>query len=164
VLRYAKQRLKDVGTIKTLCQAAEAHALREGQDEPGAEHFLLAALDLPDGTARRAFQRVGADPAALEPAIARQYAEPLRALGIDEIPAEPAPLKSGKGLYRAAASGQEVLQALAANRASGGLIGAHVAAVVAAMPHGVAARALRAMGVDLAALRTAAQDEARAAL
>jgi hypothetical protein len=47
-----RHRLRGVGTLKTLCEAAEQHARRAGQDQPGAEHFVLAALDLPDGSAR----------------------------------------------------------------------------------------------------------------
>jgi ClpA/ClpB-like protein len=53
---------------------------------PGAEHLLLAALELPDGTARRAFERVGADPNALRQAIEEQHAEALCAVGIDAGP------------------------------------------------------------------------------
>lgn len=55
------------------------------------------------------------------------------------------------------------MQALTAGRAERGpLLGAHVVAVVAGMAHGVAARALRAMGIDHAALRSAAQEIAGA--
>ncbi|MGH6647625.1 hypothetical protein [Aquabacterium sp.] len=42
-----KQRVRDMGTIKSLCLGAEEHAQQDGQDKPGAEHFLLSALDLP---------------------------------------------------------------------------------------------------------------------
>ncbi|WP_375763443.1 hypothetical protein ACE10X_34930 [Bradyrhizobium sp. Pha-3] len=43
-------KLNDMGTIKFLCERAETYALQDQQREPGAEHFLLASLDLPDGT------------------------------------------------------------------------------------------------------------------
>jgi ATP-dependent Clp protease ATP-binding subunit ClpA len=162
-----KQRIGDMGVIQTLCLQAENHARRDGQSEPGAEHFLLAALDLPDGTARRAFERVGADHAGLEAAIAAQYAKALGVLGLD-VGAEPEAeaLEPPHGVYRAAPSGRDVMQALAAHRRFGdasSLVGAHVVAEVASMPHGVAARALREMGIDREALRQAAVDESGAA-
>ena len=163
-----KARFNDMGTIGTLCTGAEQHALRDQQREPGAEHFLLAALDLPDGTARKSFEDVGASPAALKDAIARQYGDALAAIGLDVGPPSdastgPAKLATRPGAFNASASGQEVMQALAADRkAHGPLLGAHVVAIVAGMPHGVAARALRAMGVDLGQLRSAAEAVARA--
>ena len=78
-----KQRLNAMGAIEALCERAEQHALQDQQREPGAEHFLLSALDLPDGTARRTFERVGADPSGLAQAIARQYTDALCAVGLD---------------------------------------------------------------------------------
>ncbi len=104
-----KQRFNDMGTIKALCERAEHHALQDQQREPGAEHFLLSALDLPDGTARRAFARVGADASDLPPAIARQYAEALRPLGLDPLLSErlvrgQEPLPRNGGAYAAAPS------------------------------------------------------------
>lgn len=160
-----RARLADMHTIKDLCERAETHAREDHQDTPGAEHFLLSALDLPDGTARRAFEAVGTAPSGLGPAIQRQYSEALQFIGVSDAPAGPGetdmpPARSGP--FSAAPSGQEVMLALAANRADHGpLLGAHVVAVVAGMKHGVAARALRAMGVDPQALKRAAEDIAR---
>ena len=158
-----KTKLHDMSTISKLCQIAEAHALQDRQQRPGAEHFLLAALDLEDGTARVAFDKVGADPDGVKRAIEHQYASALHSMGI----AAPSP-ESGEGVpprqtegaaYQAAASGQEVMQALASSRhRHAPLLGAHVVAIVAAMPHGVAARALRAMGVEAETLRSAADE------
>lgn len=166
MFRSIKQRLADMSTIRMLCLEAEALARKDGQPEPGAEHFLLAALRLPDGTARRAFIRAGADPDGLEAAIAEQYADALRMIGVDlssvPEPAAPDMPVDAPGLYRAAPSGQHVMQQLAAARKASGrgpLTGAHVVSVVAAMAHGVPARALRAMGVDREALRLAAAME-----
>jgi ATP-dependent Clp protease ATP-binding subunit ClpA len=156
-----RQRIGDMGVIGALCRRAEDHARRDGQTEPGAEHFLLAAVDLPDGTARRAFERVGADPAGLTSAIAAQYAGALSSLGLD-LDDSPEVPGAAQRLYSAAPSGREVMQLLAAGRRHDDpppLVGAHVVAVVAAMQHGVAARTLRAMGVDREALRRAAMDE-----
>ena len=79
--------VRDARTIKQLLEGAEAEATRAGEPQPGAEHLLLAALDLPDGSARRAFAAAGADPDALRDAIAAQRhgtaARALAALGVD---------------------------------------------------------------------------------
>ena len=162
MLKGLKVKLDDMATIRRLCEAAEAHALRDQQREPGAEHFLLAALDLSDGTARLAFQRVGADPDALPAAIEQQYADALGAIGLaaDALPdsAPPPPTR----LYHAATSGQQIMQELAESREDRGpLLGTHVVGVVAGLSQGVAARALRALGVDPVTLESAADEIAR---
>ncbi|WP_077959919.1 Clp protease N-terminal domain-containing protein [Ensifer adhaerens] len=152
-----KSKLNDISTIKLLCERAEAHALLDQQREPGAEHFLLAALDLPDGTARLAFEQVGVEPGAVRAAIERQYTDALRSIGLNaNMPAD-TPVSTKPGVYQAAPSGREVMEELAATRKHHSpLLGAHVVGIVAGMSHGVAARALRILGVDCSALKTAA--------
>jgi len=160
-----KQRVADAATLAMLCRSAEVSARLDGQDEPGAEHFLLAALDLADGSARRAFARIDADPDALKAAIARQYADALSRIGVDPRLAspEPEPLTSPpSGLYSAAPSGRALIQWLAKDHGGdrrGPLMGAHVVEAIAATPHGVSARALRTLGIDLDALRRSALAE-----
>lgn len=152
-----KSKLKDISTIKKLCEGAEAYALEDQQREPGAEHFLLAALDLPDATGRRAFEHVGADPEGLENAIRRQYDDALLSIGLAEASASDGSLPPNTGLYHAAPSGQAVMEALAASRVGHhSLLGAHVVSVVAGFSGGVAARALRVMDVDPVELKSAA--------
>lgn len=68
----------DIKTMSTLFPAAERAALAMGESEPGAEHLILAALDLPDGSAARAFERVGADPLGFREAVAAQHEQALR--------------------------------------------------------------------------------------
>jgi ATP-dependent Clp protease ATP-binding subunit ClpA len=164
-----RQRLRDMGTIKSLCEGAERHARGSGQPQPGAEHFLLASLDLPEGSARRAFAQVHADADQFRVAVARQYQQALRSAGVGEATwcteddALPEPQRPS--LYRAQPSGQAVMQRLAEWRktdSAGPLRGAHVVLVVATIEHGVAARSLRAMGVDPQALVAAARNEAAA--
>lgn len=157
-----KSKLQSFGTIRRLCETAEAFALEDGQHEPGAEHFLLAALDLPDGTARLAFEELGADPGALRPAIADQYGDALRGIGIELVkmpkPSATAPMQARNGPFAAAPSGQEIMQQLAVQRGEHRpLLGAHVVAIVADMQQGVAARALRNLGVDQNALKLRAE-------
>ena len=161
-----RHRLRDVGTLKTLCEAAEQHARRAGQDQPGAEHFVLAALDLPEGSARRAFGRLHADAGSFAAAIEAQHRDALAAVGLAPAawPEPPAGATGAPaaGLYRAQPSGQALLQALARQRERAGdipLIGAHVLAAAAEPAQGITARTLRAMGVDAAALRAAAARE-----
>ena len=161
-----RHRLRDVGTVKALCQAAEAHARHAGQDQPGAEHFVLAAIDLPDGSARRAFARLDASADAFAAALEQQHRDALGAIGIDPAawPEPPAGAAGAPpaGLYRAQPSGQALMQALAHDRERAGeipLIGAHVLAAAAQATQGTTDRALRVMGIDAAALRRAAVQE-----
>lgn len=157
MFRGIKSKLNDMGTIKRLCERAEAHALNDQQREPGAEHFLLAALDLPDGTARLAFERVGVEPDALQAAIERQYGDALRSIGLTADAPDEASTSANPGAYQAAPSGQAVMQELTATRKDHApLLGAHVVGIVAGMSQGVAPRALRALGVDPAALKSTA--------
>jgi ATP-dependent Clp protease ATP-binding subunit ClpA len=161
-----KSKLRSVGTIKSLCVSAEQHALRDQQREPGAEHFLLAALDLPDGTAREAFESIGADAESLRGAIAHQYDDALVSVAIDPqvggLNDVPEPLPTQRRVYEASASGKHVMQSLADSRQTHNpLSGAHIVAVVAAMKYGVAARALRVMSVDADRLRAAADEIAK---
>ena len=155
-------------TIKKLLTDAESEARAMGVAEPGAEHLLLAAIGLPDGSARRAFERAGADPDALRAAIVDEQAEALVAIGFEAEQARslsaPTPLDppGGRGVYRAAVSAQEAFQAASALAAKDGrfrLSGAHVVAAVAGMEHGTAARVLEVLGVDRESLANAAHEE-----
>jgi hypothetical protein len=172
MFRRLRQRIRDIRTISALFRAAERHANADGQREPGSEHFVLAALELPDGTARRAFERLHADPDGFRAAIDRQYEEALRNIGI-ELPASASPAGSptaippGRGLYKAKASVQTLMQALARRlRAKPGdpLLGAHLIVAALAAQYGVTVRALHSMGVEPEALAAAAQAEIDAAL
>ena len=44
-------KVRDMRTIKTLLSGAEAEAQRARESLPGAEHLLLSAVALPDGSA-----------------------------------------------------------------------------------------------------------------
>lgn len=135
-----------------------------GEEEPGAEHFLLSAFELPEGSARRVFQRIGADPDKFRDAIDKQYSDALHAVGIEaaSLGGVPEPIKSEKVFHSSKPSGQAVMKALHAlkkNDKDRPLLGAHVVAVVAGMEHGVAARALRAMGVNQESISRAVDEE-----
>ena len=161
------KRFKIARTIGALCESAEVHARAEGQQQPGAEHLLLAAFDLPDGTAKRVFGRLQQDAGGVRDAIAQQYQNALQGLGLpDELSAEllraPAEQTKTPRLYRAQPSGQAVIEKLFNLKKGDGdlpLLGAHVLLAVATMEHGVAVRALRTMGIDLHQLQQEARSE-----
>jgi ATP-dependent Clp protease ATP-binding subunit ClpA len=162
------KKFKDMRTISALCLTAEKLAVAEGQKQPGAEHFMLAAFDLPDGTARGTLARLRANPDELRQAIQLQYADALRSIGIEGIDAAsgsdnpPVCEAQKKGLYNAQPSGQAIIQGLAAAQKHDRetpLLGAHVLLVIAEMQFGVAVRALQKMGIDLAELCQEAQKE-----
>jgi ATP-dependent Clp protease ATP-binding subunit ClpA len=161
-----KKRLRDAGTLQKLLEAAERHANENGQTEPGAEHLLLAALEMPDGTARRSFERLGASPAGFREAIARQYAEALRTVGMGfsgaELSTADVPVQPTKGIYKAKASAQTLMRELTEMKPFNTalpLLGADILVAATASEHTIALRALRAMGVDPAALAASAKAE-----
>lgn len=151
-----------MNAIKTLVTGAEAHAEALGDASTGAEHLVLSALDLPDGSARRVFARVGADPDAFAGAIAESHDSALRQLGIEPVCAEslgagsrrtPSLNESAARVMRSAASRSRT------NRPE--LLGAQVVAAAAELEHGTAARALRQLGIDRDELGVAAEWEIR---
>lgn len=164
MLSHLKARFADVKTISALCQRAEAIANSEGLEEPGAEHFVLAACELPDGTARAAFAATGVTIDGLKASIAQQYSDALASVGIDLTIVSPngaAPWPADtSGPYRASPTGQHLVRELARRSDKDRpLAGAHIVAVAAEMPHGVIARAFARLNVGRARLREAAEQQ-----
>jgi len=164
MFKRIRLRIQDMKTISKLISGADEQAHMSGEEEPGAEHYLLSALKLPDGSARRVFKRVGADPDKFHEAIGKQYIDALRAIGIDSESIEnyPESVDSTRMFHNSKPSGQAIMKALYALKKTdkdNPLLGAHVVGVVANMDHGVAARALRAMGVDKVAIARAVNEE-----
>ncbi|MDP9467871.1 MAG: Clp protease N-terminal domain-containing protein [Chloroflexota bacterium] len=151
-------------TVSRLLQGAERIARASGEEQPGAEHLLLAAMDLPDGTARRAFERAGANPDGLAAAIAAQHADALRSVGIDagEVGDLEVPAPEARSVFRSTPSAQAVFRRavdLSANPRPRRLLGAHIVVAVAEMERGTASRALAHLGVDRGKLAGAAREE-----
>lgn len=149
--------------LKTLVLDAQAEASRLGDASTGAEHLLIAAFNQPDGAARSAFARAGADPDAFVDAVESAHEAALRGLGLR--PVDPALLGAGtRGPQRLGESAAHVLRSAAAmsKSARAELLGAQIVAAVATLEHGTAARALREQGVDRAELAVAADAELRA--
>jgi ATP-dependent Clp protease ATP-binding subunit ClpA len=157
--------VRDIRIISKLLSGAEAEAQRAGESMPGAEHLLLSALALPDGSARRAFERVGADPDQLRPAIVAQHADALRGIGIeppDDASLDATDTPEATGVFRSNASARTAFHEasrMARSEKSKRLVGAHVVAAVAQMEHGTAPRALTVLGIDRTALAAAACEE-----
>lgn len=161
--------LRDMRTIRAMLEGSEAAAREMGEETPGAEHLLLAAMDLPDGAAARILGTHGVDRARLRTAIVEQHATALAAAGLDPDAASrlsdgpPIEPPHGAGVYRSQPSAQEAFQAAGhlARSSKERLSSAHVVAAVAAMEHGAAARALTRLGVDRSSLVAAAHGERR---
>lgn len=169
MLQKLRSRLGAMGTIKVLLEDAEAIARREGLAQPGAEHLVLAALELPDGTARAALERAGTSGDAFASAVRDQHAAALDSVGVvvdnDLIDASLPEPEAPTGLYRSEPSAQELFQRAGDDaRAEGGtLLGAHVVRAAADLEHGTVARAFERLGVDPNVLRASATAEITAA-
>lgn len=164
--RIGRSRTKDVKIMGKLFPAAEEAARADGLDSAGAEYLLVAAMDLEDGSARRAFERAGLDPDGLRAAIRSQHAEALRRVGargvdddvLDGYLPEPTPVAgpvrtspSAHRMFRA------VLQRVKRDRSQ--LHSAYFVLVAAQTDQGTVARTLRHLGADRGALAAAAQRE-----
>lgn len=159
--------VREIRAINALLAGADAAARRMGDAAPGPEHLLLAALEMDDGTARRAFARAGADADAFETAVVAQHAAALRAIGVEPVALDPADVDAGPatGVFRSTPAAQRAFHeavTLSKRLTPSRLLGAHVVIAVAQEEQGTAARTLRAMGVDAAALAAAARAEADA--
>lgn len=161
----ARARLADVATIERLLEGAERIALERGAPRPAAEHLVLAALELPDGTAQRTLERLGRTPGAFAAALDDQEGDDLRHVGVD-APREaidarlPSPV-TPTGPYRSEPSAQQLFQLAGGDARGHGepLAGAHVLRAAAGLEHGVVARALRRMDVDREQLHAVATAE-----
>jgi hypothetical protein len=154
-------------TIAALLTGAERIARELGEAEPGAEHLLLSALELPDGSGARAAAAAGIDAAGLRAALVDEQAAALAAVGVPREQAEalavPQPIgEAGRPiLYAAAPAARELFRA-AGDRARAErrrLVGAHVVAAACDLERGTLARALDRIGVDRALLRRTAARE-----
>ncbi len=164
MFKRLRLRIQDIKTINKLIPGADKQARMSGEEEPGAEHFLLSAFELPEGSARRVFERAGADPDKFRDAIGKQYSDALQAVGIDAdaVSSDIEPVETARVFNNSKPSGQAVMKALynlKKNDKDKPLLGAHVVAVVANMQHGVAARALRVMGVNQEKISRAVSEE-----
>lgn len=160
-------RFRDMKTIGKLISGADEQANCLGEEKPGAEHFVLSALNLDDGTARRVFEKFGVDSVKFQEAIKAQYDKALSSISLDQeaIEITPEPIKSGKIVHDSQPSGQNLMQSLYALKKKDKerpLLGAHVIIAAASMEHGVIPRAFKVLDVDRELLAKAAREELEA--
>lgn len=164
MLDRIKLRIQDMKTVSELITGADKHANNLGEEEPGAEHFILSALGLPDGSAQRVLARLGANSDQFSQAIRQQYKDALSAIGIEgeAVDIGPESVKSEKLLQNSKPSGQALMKQLYAIKKTdkdNPLLGAHVLMVAAKIEHGVTARAFKVLGINRQDLLKAANEE-----
>lgn len=169
MFKRLKLRFKDMKTISRLISGADEQARQLEEAEPGAEHFVLSALNLPDGSAQRIFDQIGIEPGGFAAAIKKQYTDALNAVGISDelIATDPEPLQSTQRFQNSKPSGQAVMKLLyklKQNDKDRPILGAHVISVVAGMEHGVAARAFKTLAVEPDTITKAVQIELKSAV
>jgi ATP-dependent Clp protease ATP-binding subunit ClpA len=157
--------LADIRTMKALFTAAEDEAAALGDEQPGAEHLLLAALTLDDHSARSAFAALGVTVEQVRSAIGQAHAAALSAAGIDAgmdgVRGLTEPSRPLTGLYRSSGSAQELFQRarrLSVADKPAALRAGHIAIAAAEAEHGTVARLLEPLGVDRTHLTGAARD------
>lgn len=159
-----KRYFRDAHTLNKLCKTAEDLAREHGRTRPASEHFVLAALELPDGTAQEAFKRLSLAKSGFIAAVEAQRASALAAVGVTAIPLPTATsvqelLPPKDKLYQAEPSGQSLVQRLAESRhARRGrmLLGADVLLAAAQEVNSSAGRAFQELGIGGPQLANAA--------
>lgn len=159
--------LADIRTMKALFAAAEHEAAALGDEQPGAEHLLLAALTLDEDSARSAFAALGVTAEQVRSAIGQVHASALGAVGIDAgadgVRGLSEPSRPLTGPYRSTGSAQDLFQRarrLSAVDKPAILRAGHIAIAAAEVEHGTVRRLLELLGVD----RTRLTGAARAAM
>lgn len=164
------RRLADGRALAELMRSAEAVARSMGDGPPGAEHFLVASIEHPDGDARRVFAEFGATAASAREAIEAQYREALSRIGVGDAQASAADgspdIVAAEGsapggaplprLYDARESARALLRRMAEIQGTAPFSSARVPAAIAMSEEGVAVRTLRGLGIDREALGAAA--------
>ena len=140
--------VNDMRTVAALLEAAEREAHAMGDELPGAEHLVLAALVDSDESGR---VLLGVDADQFRHAVDTVHAEALKTIGLhpDTFPALPA-VARGR-VYRGEESLGEVLERarlLARQSRPQGLRTSHIIRAAAHREHGTTARAFDLLHVD----------------
>jgi len=148
----------DLATMHALFPAAERIANEDGIERPGAEHLLVASLDL-DEIASMVLHSFDVDRAALRAAIVAQHDEALRAIGViaddNAIAAALPPTGRPGGPYRSQGSLQTAFRrAVDLAKADGtALNSGHLLLAVTDAEHGTVGRVLDHLAIDPMLLR-----------
>ena len=152
-MKWKRRPIEDIRTMERLFTTAETEAAQAGEPHPGAEYLVLAALQLPEGSARRTFERLGTDPDGFRTALLGQDH------GAEDPPVtDPAtphrPVRygaSGRDLF------QEVVGLVRSEKSQ--IYGAYIVLVAAQLDYGATPTALKKMNVDRHELAIAARAE-----
>lgn len=139
---------RDVRTIAELLLDAEKQALTLGDEEPRAEHLVLAALALDDDSGRAL---LGVTVEQFRQALVEVHAAALESVGVAAPEAGGQPAREKTGVYQSDASAQEVFQrarVLAKTARPRGLTAAHVICAAVEREYGTVARVLAHLQID----------------
>lgn len=164
MLTTLKRHFQDARTLTTLCKTAEDLARQLGRKAPASEHFVLAAFELTDGTARDTFRLLGLDKSDFSAAIETQRVHALATVGVTvSVPltatANQDLLPPKNKLYHAEPSGQSLVQRLAESRHTRKgreLLGADVLLAAAQEVNSSTGRAFQELGLVGSMLASAA--------
>lgn len=164
MFKRLRLRFSDMKTIAKLIPGADEQARAMGEEKPGAEHFVLSALNLEDGTAMRVFSKLGVDSKKFKNAIKDQYHEALDSIGIhsESTSIEPDSVPSNKIFLESQPSGENLMKLLVTLKKEDKqrpLTGAHVLIVAASAQYGVVPRALKSLNIDKELLVNLAREE-----
>lgn len=151
-------RIDDIRLISELLTTAEREARAAGDEQPGAEHLLLAASVAGDDTARIALSRWDTTSNRIRAAIEAVHAQALATIGLPSPSGAPIAAPP-TGVYRSDANAQRVFTRageLARRSRPKGLRTAHVLLAVAELEEGTARRVLRELGISPEELTDAA--------
>jgi hypothetical protein len=114
MLKRFMLRFRDMKTIGKLISGADEQANLSGEEKPGAELYVLSALCLEDGSAKRVLEKMGTDANKFRDAINQQYSDALSSIGISCEATEtgPEPIESNKMFHNSQPSGQELMKSL----------------------------------------------------
>ncbi|QIB65719.1 Clp protease N-terminal domain-containing protein [Kineobactrum salinum] len=160
-----KRKLRDAQTLARLCTLAEDLAHQQGRSKPGSEHFILAALALPDQTAAQAFASLGLTEQQFQDALAAQRSDALASVGISTTAVEVTNLPSAlplpkSALYETEPSGKSLVKRLAETRKTRTarfLLSADVLLAAAQENYTPSTRAFQKLGISPDQLVEAAQ-------
>ncbi len=151
-----RNRIGDIKTMNRLFPAADVAARSAGVPVACAEHLIIAAFDLPDGSARRAFTRVGVDPDDFTRIINEMHAS-----SDEGDRGGVGPMVKGKGPLKTEESAQrvfkQVVDMVRSERTQ--LYGAYLILVSAQLGEPTPCGAFEAMGVTPGQMAAAARAE-----
>ncbi len=149
-MKWRRRPIEDIRTMEKLFTVAEEEAARAGETAPGAEYLVISALQLREGSARRSFERIGADPDAFRNAVMGQCED--TPISTDITSKRPVRYgASGRALF------QEVVNLVREERSQ--IYGSYIVLVAAQIDHGAIRDILREIGVDRQELASAARTE-----